>query len=203
MFQKHYKKIILAIFFIALVWSGIKPHDYFTWMLEVSPALIGLALLAALRKKIEFTPMLYWLMLLHAIVLMIGGHWTYAEVPFFNWLRDIGIFARNNYDKVGHLMQGFVPVLIVREILARRSPLGFSRWLDFLSVCVVLAFSAFYEFIEWWVSLLTGSKGDSFLGTQGYIWDTQSDMLLCLIGAIVAVVLLGRLHNAQIKKMNS
>jgi putative membrane protein len=201
MYQQNYKKFLLAIFFAALFWSGIKPHDYFTWILEVFPALIGLALLVALRKKIEFTPLLYYLMLLHAIVLMIGGHWTYAEVPLFNYLRDIGIFARNNYDKIGHLMQGLVPVLIVREILARRSPLGLGKWLGFLAVSVVMSFSAYYEFIEWWISVLTGSKGDSFLGTQGYIWDTQSDMLFCLIGAVIAVVLLGKYHNTQIRML--
>jgi putative membrane protein len=194
------KKILLLIFFAVLVWSGIKPHDYFTWFLEVLPALGGLAILLFLQKRyqFEFTRFLYPLFTLHAVILMIGGHWTYAEVPLFNWLRDVGLFSRNNYDKIGHFMQGFVPVLITREVLLRTSPLKKGGWVNFLSVCVVLAASAFYELIEWWVSLATGSEGDAFLGTQGYIWDTQSDMLLCLIGSIVALILFRRIQDRDL-----
>jgi putative membrane protein len=192
-----YRKWLLIIFFAVLVWSGIKPHDYFTWLLEVLPALLGLAALVFFEKKygFVFSKPMYFLMTAHAIVLMIGGHWTYAEVPFFNWLRDIGVFDRNNYDKIGHFMQGFVPVLLTREVLIKTSPLKRGRWLGFFSASVVLALAAFYEFIEWWISLLSGSAGDSFLGTQGYIWDTQSDMFLCMLGSIIGLVLLSRLQD--------
>ena len=194
------KKVLMLIFFVVLVWSGIKPHDYFTWFLEVAPALGGLALLLffQVRYRFEFTRFMYPLFTFHAIVLMIGAHWTYAEVPLFNWLRDIGVFSRNNYDKIGHFMQGFVPVLLTREVLLRTSPLRKGKWVNFLSCCVVLAASAFYELIEWWVSIATGSAGDSFLGTQGYIWDTQSDMLFCTIGAIVALLLFRRIQDREL-----
>jgi putative membrane protein len=194
------KKVLLLIFFAVLVWSGIRPHDYFTWFLEVAPALGGLAMILLVQKRyqFEFTRSLYPLFTLHAVILMIGAHWTYAEVPLFNWLRDLGLFSRNNYDKIGHFMQGFVPVLITREVLLRTSPLKKGGWVNFLSVCVVLAASAFYELIEWWVSIATGSAGDSFLGTQGYIWDTQSDMLLCLIGSIVALILFRRTQDKEL-----
>jgi putative membrane protein len=194
------KKILLLIFLAVLVWSGINPHDYFTWFLEVLPALGGLAILLFVQQRygFGFTQFLYPLFTLHAIILMVGGHWTYAEVPLFNWLRDLGLFSRNNYDKVGHFMQGFVPVLITREVLLRTSPLKKGGWVNFLSVCVVLAASAFYELVEWWVSLATGSAGDSFLGTQGYIWDTQSDMLFCLIGSIVSLLLFRRIQDREL-----
>jgi len=194
------KKILLLVFFVVLIWSGINPHDYFTWFLEILPAVAGLVLLLFFWQKyhFEFTKFLYPLFAFHAIILMIGGHWTYAEVPFFNWLRDAGVFSRNNYDKVGHFMQGFVPVLMTREVLLRTSPLKKGGWVNFLSVCVVLSASAFYELIEWWVSITTGSAGDSFLGTQGYIWDTQSDMFFCLIGSIVALILFQRTQDREL-----
>jgi putative membrane protein len=200
-----YKKICLLIFFAVLVWSGINPHDYFTWFLEVAPALGGLAILVLVQKRyrFEFTKFLYPLFTLHAIVLMIGAHWTYAEVPFFNWLRDAGVFSRNNYDKVGHFMQGFVPVLMTREVLLRISPLKKGGWVNFLSVCVVLAASAFYELIEWWISIAAGSAGDSFLGTQGYTWDTQADMLFCLIGSIIALILFQRTQDRGLSTLQA
>ena len=192
--EKKYNRILLTVFFISLIISGIKPHDYFTWILEVSPALIGLGVIWYFKRyrNFEFSRLLRALLLAHSIVLMIGGHWTYAEVPLFNWLRDIGIFSRNNYDKIGHFMQGFVPVLGAIEILSLKTPLKSKNWIYFLSVCIVLSASAFYELIEWWISLLSGSAGDSFLGTQGYIWDTQSDMLLCLIGSLVGIIIFGK-----------
>ena len=194
------KKVLLLIFFVVLVWSAIKPHDYFTWFLEVAPALSGLTIILFVQKRyqFEFTRSLYPLFTLHAVILMIGAHWTYAEVPLFNWLRDAGLFSRNNYDKIGHFMQGFVPVLMTREVLLRTSPLKKGKWVNFLSACVVLAASAFYELIEWWVSIATGSAGDSFLGTQGYIWDTQSDMFLCLIGSIVGLILIRRTQDKEL-----
>jgi putative membrane protein len=200
--HKNFKKILLGLFFIALVISGIKPHDYFTWFLEVVPALAGLAILLYIDKKFEFTNLIFVLLLIHSIVLMIGGHWTYAEVPLFNWLRDIGIFSRNNYDKVGHFVQGFVPALVAREVFIRKAIVNGKGWTNFLAIAVALAISAFYEFFEWWVSLLSGSAGDSFLGTQGYVWDTQSDMFFCLIGAIIAIIVLKRLHDKFIMQKN-
>ncbi len=188
----------LLVFFSGLVWSGIRPHDRFTWLLEVLPAILVLPVLACSRRSFPLTPLLYQLILLHALVLMVGGRYTYAEVPLFNWLRDTFELGRNHYDKVGHLVQGFVPAIACREILLRRSPLGPGRWLFFLTVCVCLAVSAFYELIEWWVALLSGSSAEAFLGTQGYVWDTQSDMLMALVGAILALALLGRRHDRQL-----
>ena len=203
--RNKYNKILLSIFFFVLILSAIKPHDYFTWFLEVLPALIGIVVIWYLKKyhKFEFTRLVLLLLLVHSIVLMIGGHWTYAEVPFFNWLRDIGLFSRNNYDKVGHFMQGFVPVLVAREVLIRETPLTSTTWINFLSLCVAQAASSVYELFEWLVSVLSGSAGDSFLGTQGDIWDTQSDMLFCLIGALAALLIMGKIHNEAIEKIKT
>lgn len=203
--QTKFNKILLSIFLIALILSGIKPHDYFTWILEVAPALIGLVVICYVKKyyNFEFTRFILILLLAHAIVLMIGGHWTYAEVPFFNWLRDIGLFSRNNYDKVGHFMQGFVPVLVAREVLIRKTPLTSTTWINFLSLCVAQAASSVYELIEWLVSVLSGSAGDAFLGTQGDVWDTQSDMLFCLIGALAALLIIGKIHHEAIEKIKT
>jgi len=194
---------MLAIASVVFVWSGIRPHDYFTWFLEVVPVIIAFIIILITYNRFRLTNLLYGLITIHAIILMIGGHWTYAEVPLFNWLRDIGIFSRNNYDKIGHLAQGFIPALVAREILIRASPLKNSKWLNFLSVCVVVALSALYEIIEWWVSLASGGAGDSFLGTQGYIWDTQSDMFLALVGAIVSLLLLSKIHDRYLNRMSS
>ncbi|MDY0188478.1 MAG: DUF2238 domain-containing protein [Syntrophus sp. (in: bacteria)] len=192
--------IYVVIFFLALVISGISPRDRLTWLLEVLPAVIAFGILAATYGKFRFTNLIYFLLLVHSLVLMIGGHWTYAEVPWFNWLRDMGIFGRNNYDKIGHFMQGFVPVLVAREVLIRNSVVNGRAWTNFLSISVVLAASAVYEFVEWWVALLSGSRGDAFLGTQGYVWDTQSDMFLCLIGAGAAILALANLHDKMMKR---
>ncbi len=174
----QYKLIILwlFIFFGVFIWSAISPHDYFTWFLEVAPAIIGLALLACTYQNFRFTTLAYWLMLIHAVILMVGGHYTYAEVPFFNWLRDTLELSRNNYDKVGHFAQGFIPAMIAREMLIRKTPLRPGKWLFFIVVSVCLAISAFYELIEWWVAIASGESAEAFLGTQGYEWDTQSDM---------------------------
>jgi putative membrane protein len=203
--RNKYNKILLSIFFLVLILSAIKPHDYFTWFLEVLPALIGIVVIWYLKKyhKFEFTRLVLFWLLVHSIVLMIGAHWTYAEVPFFNWLRDIGLFSRNNYDKVGHFMQGFVPVLVAREVLIRETPLNSTTWINFLSLCVVQAAGSVYELFEWLVSVLSGSAGDSFLGTQGDIWDTQSDMLFCLIGALAALLFMGKIHNEAIEKIKT
>lgn len=169
-----------------------------TWWLEVVPALIVLALLVFTRKRFPLTPLAYWLILIHAIILMVGGHYTYAEVPAGDWLRDLVGGSRNNYDKLGHLAQGFIPAIVVREILIRNRVIAKRGWLSFTVVSICLAFSAFYELIEWWVALLSSQAADSFLGTQGYVWDTQSDMFLALVGAILAIILLGRVHDRQI-----
>lgn len=195
-----YPRLLLALVGIVLVWSLVHPHDYLTWLLEVFPALIGGAIVIATYRRFRFTNLVYTLIAIHAIILMIGGHYTYAEVPLFNWLRDAGVFARNDYDKVGHLAQGFVPALITRELLLRTSPLGRGRWLPTMAIAVPGAISAAYEIFEWWVSVATGSAGDAFLGTQGYVWDTQSDMLMCFIGAAAALVLLSRWHDAQLAR---
>lgn len=185
----------LFIFSLVLIWSGISPHDRFTWILEVFPAILGLGILITTYKQFQFTKLAYWLMLVHAIILMIGGHYTYAEVPLFNWIRDVFHLSRNHYDKVGHFAQGFVPAIIAREILIRKSPVKQGRWLSFTVICISLALSASYEFFEWWVSEITGTAAEAFLGTQGYVWDTQSDMFMALLGAITALSLLSRAHD--------
>lgn len=191
----------LAAFLAVLLWSAINPADRLTWLLEVLPALIGVALLAATFTRFPLTPLTYWLILVHAVILMIGGHYTYAEVPLFNWLRDTLALSRNHYDRVGHLTQGFVPAIIAREILLRRSPLNPGKWLFFIVTSICLAISACYEFIEWWAALAMGSDANSFLGTQGDIWDTQTDMFLAMIGAILAQLLLARYHDRQLAKL--
>ena len=188
----------LLIFFSVLIWSGIKPKDTLTWVLEVLPAIVGFLLLVGTRKRFPLTPLAYLLILVHCIILMVGGHYTYAEVPLFDWIRDAWGLARNNYDKVGHFAQGFVPAIVAREILLRNAIVAGKGWMAFLVICVCLAISAFYELIEWWVALLSDEAAEAFLGTQGYVWDTQSDMLYALLGAIAALVLLSRSHDRQI-----
>jgi putative membrane protein len=196
--NNSYSFLWVSIFSTVFVWSGIEPHDYFTWFLEVFPAVLGLAAIIVTRKRFPLTPLVYWLILLHSVILMIGGHYTYAEVPLFNYLRDAFAMSRNNYDKVGHFAQGFVPAVVAREILIRTSPLKPGKWLGFLVVCVCLAISAFYELIEWWVAVATGTAAESFLGTQGYLWDTQSDMAFALAGAVASLIVLSRLHDKQL-----
>jgi putative membrane protein len=193
------KYIWISIFWIVLLWSGVYPKDQFTWFLEVAPALLGGIILATTYNKFRLTPLLYALILVHCVVLMIGGHYTYAEVPFFD-----GLFGadRNNYDKVGHFFQGFVPALIVREILIRKKVVSGRAWLNLFIVSISLAFSAFYELIEWWVALSTGEDAEAFLGTQGYVWDTQSDMALALIGAVTSTFILSKSHDVQLSKFN-
>lgn len=192
---------LLASLAAIFAWSAIRPRDLFTWFLEVAPAALGLVVLAATYRRFRFTNLAYTLLWAHAIILIVGGHYTYAEMPLFNWIRDEFGLARNNYDKVGHFAQGFVPSIVTREVLLRKSPLGRSAWLWFLVVCVCLALSAFYEFIEWWVSLATGTAADAFLGTQGYVWDTQSDMFYALTGALLAVALLAKAHDRQLQRL--
>jgi putative membrane protein len=190
----------VVIFVAVLIWSGIGPHDYPTWLLEVAPAMIAAAILWFTRERFPLTRLSYVLILIHCVILMVGGHYTYAEVPLGDWIREAFDQSRNNYDKLGHFAQGFVPAIVAREILIRKKVVNYPGWRDFLIVCVCLAISAVYELIEWWVALLSGEAADSFLGTQGYIWDTQSDMWLALLGAVFALVLLSRLHDRQLVK---
>lgn len=183
---------------VVFVWSAIFPQDYFTWFLEIFPILIALPILAISYQNFPLSPLLYVLIALHAIILMVGGHYTYAEVPLFNWLRDTLDLSRNYYDRVGHFMQGFVPAMVAREILIRKKVVVQPAWLFFLICCICLSISACYEFIEWWVAVATGEAAEAFLGTQGDVWDTQWDMLLALLGAILAQLTLAKYHNQQL-----
>tara|TARA_R110001599_G_scaffold83697_2_gene224847 strand:+ start:212 stop:808 length:597 start_codon:yes stop_codon:yes gene_type:complete len=196
-----WKVIWLGIYFAVLIWSGIEPKGYFIWILEVGPALIGLAILIATYKKFPLTPLLYTLILIHCIILMVGGHYTYAEVPLFDTIKPVFGFERNHYDRLGHFAQGFVPAIIAREILIRLRIVNFPRWRNFIIVSICLAFSAFYELIEMAVAVMSGSAADDFLATQGDVWDTQSDMALALLGAILALLLLARLHDRQLARV--
>lgn len=195
----RYPLWLMAVFLIVLTWSGIRPHDYLTWVLEVFPAVIWLIVLLVTYKRFPLTYFLYTLILIHAIILCVGGHYTYAEVPLFDWIRDYFGQSRNNYDKVGHFVQGFVPVFIAREILIRRKVVNWAYWINIISVAFCIALSALYELLEWWVAVWSGSAGDAFLGTQWYIWDTQSDMGYATLGAIIGVVLFARIHTLYIK----
>lgn len=193
-----YRALWLLVFFAVLLWSAWRPHDYPTWWLEVSPALLALAILAYTRNIFPLTPLAYTLILIHAVILMVGGHYTYAEVPLGDWLRDFTGGTRNNYDKLGHLAQGFVPAIVAREVLVRNRVISRRGWLGFIVVSICLAISAVYELVEWWVALLSAEAAESFLGTQGYVWDTQSDMFLALIGGCAALFLLSRWHDRQL-----
>ncbi len=194
-------RVLVAIVLAVLLWSGISPHDRFTWWLEVAPVLIGLPIVVITNRRFPLTPLVQVLLTLHAIILMVGGKYTYAEVPAGFWVRDALGLARNHYDRLGHFAQGFVPAMVAREILWRRSPLRGSRWLPFMVICICLAISACYEFIEWFAALATGESATAFLGTQGDVWDTQWDMFLALCGAIVALVTLSRVHDRQLEKV--
>ena len=196
-------RALLALFALALTWSAIRPHDYFTWALEVFPAVIGAVLLIATRRRFPLTPLLTILLFIHALILVVGGHYTYALVPFGFWMRDAFGFARNHYDRIGHFAQGFVPAIVAREILIRFGVVRGRGWLFSIVVAFCLAISAAYELLEWTVSELSGSKGDSFLGTQGDIWDTQKDMALATLGAIVAQLTLRRLHDRQLASVDA
>ena len=193
--------IWVIVFLSVLTWSAIEPADRLTWWMEVIPAIVGFIVLIMTRKRFPLTELVYFLILIHAIILMVGGHFTYAEVPLGDWLRDLVGGGRNNYDKLGHLAQGFIPVMIAREIMIRNKVVAVKGWLTFLLLSVVLAFSAFYELIEWWAALVSSEAAESFLGTQGYVWDTQSDMLWALCGAILALLSLSKLHDRQISAM--
>ncbi len=196
-------KALLLLGAVCLALSGFAPVDRATWCMEVAPIFVAVPLLCWSRTRFPLTPLVYRLVFLHALILMVGGHYTYAKVPLGFWLQELFGFARNHYDRIGHLAQGFVPALVVRELLLRTSPLRPGRWLFTLVTCVCLAISACYEFIEWWAALLLGQGADAFLGTQGDPWDTQWDMFLAFIGAMVAQLLLSRLHDRQLALLGS
>jgi len=189
--------VLLAAGFVLLAWSALRPHDYFTWFMEVAPIFIGLPILVATGRRFPLTPLLYRLIFVHAVILMVGGHYTYAEVPLGFWMQRAFGFARNHYDRIGHFAQGFVPAVLAREILWRRGAVAGRGWLFFLVTCVCLAFSAFYELVEWWSAEATGSAATAFLGTQGDPWDTQWDMCFALVGALTAQLALRRIHDRQ------
>ncbi|MFA6741854.1 MAG: DUF2238 domain-containing protein [Arcobacteraceae bacterium] len=191
-------KIWLFIYFAVFIWSAINPKDLFTWILEVIPAVIALIILIFTYNKFRFTSLVYSLILIHCIILMVGGHYTYAQVPLFDFIKEFFNQDRNNYDKLGHFAQGFIPAMIAREIIIRKKIISIEAWRNFFIVCFCLAFSAFYELIEWWVAIFSDDTADDFLGTQGYIWDTQSDMAWALIGSILALILLRNYHTKQL-----
>jgi len=190
--------VLLVLGLVALIVSGTDPHDRFTWFLEVAPILIAMPILVATYHRFRLTPLAYRLIFLHALVLMIGGHYTYAEVPIGNWVRDALGLARNHYDRLGHLMQGFVPAIVGRELLLRTSPLRRGRWLFVLVTASCLGISALYELVEWWTAVATGAAATAFLGTQGDPWDTQWDMFCALVGAIVAQLTIARVHDREL-----
>ena len=195
----RYPRILLAALAAVFVWSLIGCHDFFTWLLEVLPALIAIPFLIWLYPRLRFTNFVYTLIAIHATILMIGGHYTYAQVPLGFWMEGWFGFSRNNYDRIGHLAQGFIPAMLAREIFIRRSPLRGTRWLPFMVVCFCLAFSAFYELVEFWTALWAGGAATDFLGTQGDVWDTQWDMFLALCGALLSQLLLARPHDRQLR----
>ena len=196
-----YIYLLLAVFSATLLWSITNPKEGFTCFLEIIPAIIGLVILALTFKKFRFTDFTYTLILIHCIILFIGGHYTYAEVPFFDYIKEIFHQSRNNYDKVGHFAQGFIPAMIIRELFIRKKVIANQSFFNFIIVSICLAISAAYEWIEWFVSIITGDGGDAFLGTQGYVWDTQSDMLFATIGAITAISLFSKIQDKQLIKI--
>jgi putative membrane protein len=196
MSSNKYPVILLIILLAVWVWSGIRPHDTrLTWVLETLPVMIALPVMLLTYNRFPLTKLTYTIIAIHAMILMLGGHYSYAKVPLGFWMEDWFGWTRNNYDKIGHFIQGFGPTIYTREIIARTSPLTRGKWLGFISVAIPLAFSAIYEILEWLASLSNPTDTEAFLGTQGYIWDTQSDMFLCLVGSIVALILLTKLHN--------
>ena len=196
-----YKQIIwIAVLASVFIWSAIEPKDRPTWYLEVFPVMIGVVVLAATYKSFRLTSLLYVLILIHCIGLLVGGHYTYAEVPLFNDIKPMFGFERNNFDKLGHIVQGFVPAMIARELIIRLHIVRGRYWRNFFIICFCLALSAFYELLEWWVALVSKQAAEAFLGTQGYVWDTQSDMGYALIGAIAALVTLSKMHDRQLRE---
>ena len=192
---------LLATVVAVILWSGWRPYDRLTWWLEASPAIAGLAILLATYRRFRLTTLCYTLIAVHMCVLCVGGHYTYARVPLFDWLRPVFGWERNNYDRLGHVLQGFVPAIIAREVLVRLGVLNRKKWLPFVAVSICMAISAVYELFEWWTALISGAAANDFLGSQGDVWDTQSDMCLALIGAVSALVLLSALHDRGLRKL--
>ena len=193
--------VLLAACAAVLAWSGIAPHGRGIWLAETFPVLIGVPLLMATYRRFRVTDLVYFVMFVHAVILMVGGHYTYARTPIGFWLQDLFDLARNPYDRIGHLAQGFVPALIGRELLLRKTPLAPGGWLFYIVLSIALGISACYELIEWWAALASGSAADDFLATQGDVWDTQWDMLLAGLGAAAAQILLGRVHDRQLARL--
>ena len=191
--------VLLVVGAALLVWSGIAPADRTTWILEVFPIFIAVPLLAVTFRRFPLTPLVYRLIFVHALILMVGGHYTYAKVPLGFWMQEIFGFSRNHYDRIGHFAQGFVPAIVTREVLVRTSPLKRGKWLFFLVLCVALAISASYELFECGTAIAYGAKSDAFLGTQGDPWDTQEDMAMALVGAVAALVTVSGLHDRQLR----
>jgi putative membrane protein len=187
----------------ALALSAVKPYGYLTWFLEIFPVAVALPVLYATARRYPLTPLLYWLIGLHCLVLILGAHYTYARVPLGFWMQDVFDFTRNNYDRVGHFMQGFVPAIAAREIYKRFSPVKEGGWLGFITVMTCLAISAMYEFLEWWIAVAAGIAADDFLSLQGDVWDTQWDMFMAACGAVIAVLTLSRLHDRAIARLGA
>ncbi|RPI78844.1 MAG: DUF2238 domain-containing protein [Desulfobacteraceae bacterium] len=194
-YANHEPLILLILTGVCLALSGIKPYDFATWVMEIFPIVIGAPILIWTYKRFPLSPLLYRLLFIHALILMLGGHYTYARVPLGFWVQDLFGLARNHYDRLGHLAQGFIPAILARELLLRTSPLQRGKWLFVIVTGLCLAFSAFYEFIEWWSALIGGGAAVDFLGTQGDVWDTQWDMFLCFIGAMLAQISLTKAHD--------
>jgi len=201
MISRHENLLLLVLLIIALLISAFQPYDVLTWWLETFPVLLGLPIVLLSFKKFPLTPLSYRLLFIHALILIIGAHYSYARVPLGFWVQDWFELSRNHYDRLGHLAQGFIPAILAREILIRCSPLQVGKWLFFLVVCVCLAISAFYELIEWWVALAAQQGAIEFLGTQGDIWDTQSDMMMALLGALLAQLMLARSHDKALLRL--
>ena len=192
---------LLAGLGVVFIWSVIRPVDFFTWVLEAAPAVIGVLVVVCTYERFRLTNLAYFLIWVHAVILLVGAHYTYAQVPLFDWIREAFELSRNHYDRLGHFAQGFVPAILAREVLLRKSPLVKGKWLFFVVVSVCLAISAFYELLEWSVAALTGTAAEAFLGTQGDVWDTQKDMALALLGAMTALFTLGGVHNKAISEV--
>jgi putative membrane protein len=188
-----------VVFLLVFFWSGYEPFDRTIWVLEVLPAAVGAVILLFTRSRFPLTTLTYVLILIHCIVLMMGGHYTYAEVPIGDWVRDVFDQSRNNYDKLGHFVQGFIPAVIAREIVIRLNVFNFAGWRNFFIVCFCLAVAAFYELIEWWIAVVADESAEAFLSMQGYVWDTQADMWTALVGAVLALLLLGKWHDKQLR----
>lgn len=200
--NRKFHLILLAILLSILIWSVINPKDLFTWFLEVLPVLIGVMVLIYIYPKYKFSNFVYVLITIEAIILIVGGHYTYAEMPVFNWVRDTFGLSRNYYDRLGHFAQGFIPAIIAREVLVRNEVISKKKYLFFIVICICLAISASYELIEFGVAKFTGNSAEAFLGTQGDIWDTQWDMLMALIGSITSLSLLSTYHDKKLNQLN-